>query len=72
MISKNMQINENISEYYDNEMSLPKKINLEARMAKSEILSDYCSEIYFNYYKISQSILRVKHKMLIDINSVLF
>lgn len=66
-----MQISENISEYYDNEMNILKRVNTEAKIFNSTEVQNAYSGTLDDYYIISKSIKRVKSKILININAVL-
>ena len=56
-------IYEKISEDYDYQMPKSKKLFWEASICKSQILSEFVCEQQFEYYKISQSIKRVKRRI---------
>ncbi len=49
-----------ISEYYDEEMNESSLMNYEARIAISKGIRDYTNDICFEYFKISNSIKKVK------------
>ena len=52
-----------ISEYYDCEVPNSKILNLEAKIATSNILNNYINQIHSEYYVISKSIKRIKNKI---------
>ena len=58
-------IDENLSEYYDNEMNFHKKINFEAKLASQKLFNEYAEKALFNYDLISKSIMMSKIKSLI-------
>ncbi len=49
-----------ISEYYDEEMKDSSLLNYEARIAVSKGIRDYANDTCFEYFKITNSIKRVK------------
>ena len=53
-------IDESISKHYDCEMSESELFSHEARMANSCYVSEYAKQKYFDFYKISNSINKVK------------
>ena len=57
---------EKISEDYDNQMPKSKKLYWEACICQSENLNRLVREEHFEYYKISQSIKRVKRRLAIQ------
>ncbi len=58
-------LDEQINEYYDEELNECDLISFEARMAKSEYVKNYIEEKSFDFLKISNSIkitkIRMKH-----------
>lgn len=53
-------LEEAISEYYDNELPRVKLIHLEAKFANSKILENYSEQMCYSFFKISNSIKLVK------------
>lgn len=52
-----------LSEFFDNEINLPKRIYFEAIMVRQSNFQICFRENMFELYKISQSIQRVKNKI---------
>lgn len=59
-------IDENLSEYYDNEMNLHKRINFEAKLVNQKFFNEYATKTLFSYHLISKSIMMSKIKGLIQ------
>lgn len=55
-------LDDTISQYYDNEMNESELLNYEARLALSKGVKDYTNNICFEYYKITNSINKIKFK----------
>jgi len=53
-----VNLDEDISAYYDEEMKTSKLLKYEARIALSDCVRNYTYEKCFDYYKISTSIKR--------------
>ena len=51
------------SEYFDNEISLSKRLNYEAEMLNRINLKEYMQSKYFDYYQISKSIRKIKRRL---------
>ena len=52
-----------VSEYFDSEISLSKRLNYEAEMLNRINLKEYMQSKYFDYYQISKSIRKIKRRL---------
>ena len=59
-------IDENISVYYDNQMSLSKRINFEVKLINQKYFKEYCDKTLFNYHLISKSLSMSKIRQAIQ------
>ena len=59
-------INENLSEYYDNEMNLAKRLNFEVKLINQKYFKDYANKTLFSYHLISKSISMSKIRQVIQ------
>lgn len=55
-------LDETINLYYDDEINSSELLNLEARIANSDVVKDYTYEKCFEYFKISNSIKLIKSR----------
>ncbi len=59
-------IDENLCEYYDNQMNLHKRINFEVKLINQKYFNDYAKNTLFSYYLISKSISMSKIRQSIQ------
>ena len=59
-------IDENLSEYYDNEMNLHKRINFETKLINQKYFKEYANNTLFSYHLISKSISMSKIRQSIQ------
>ena len=59
-------IDENLSEYYDNQMSLAKRINFEVKLINQKYFREYANRTLFSYHLISKSISMSKIRQTIQ------